>query len=97
MKTCSLSGGLARICGVVLVGLALAACSSASAPTTTTTTVPSLASSAAAIKKSFEVLFDLADPALAPKLAVVQDGSSLQSAMKKALQSSLAKKPPGRR
>jgi hypothetical protein len=41
------------------------------------------------------VLFDLADPALAPKLAVIQDGSALKSAMTTALGSNLAKAAGG--
>ena len=48
-----------------------------------------------AIKHAYEVLFDLADPALSPKLAVVQDGSALESAMKTALKSALAKSAAG--
>ena len=41
------------------------------------------------------MLFDLANPALSPKLAVVQDGSALKSAMKTALKSALAKSAAG--
>ena len=63
--------------------------------TTTTTTLPSPAASTAAIKHAYAVLFDLADPAVAPKLAVVQDGSALKSAMKTALKSGLAKEAAG--
>ncbi len=55
----------------------------------------STAASTAAIKHAYEVLFNLADPAVAPKLAVVQDGSTLESAMKAALRSPLAKSAAG--
>jgi len=48
-----------------------------------------------AIKQAYQVLFDLANPALAPKLAVVQNGSSLEPAMKTALKSTLAKEAAG--
>jgi hypothetical protein len=41
------------------------------------------------------VLFDLSNPTLAPKLAVVQNGSALEAAMKTALKSSLAKLAAG--
>jgi hypothetical protein len=78
-----------------MVALGLAACGSSGAPTTTTTTLPSLSASTAAIKQAYTVLFDLADPALAPKLAVVQGGSTLESAMKTALKSALAKSAGG--
>lgn len=40
-------------------------------------------------------LFDLASPAIAPKLAAVQDGSSLRSAFAAALKSPLAKEAGG--
>jgi len=78
-----------------MIGLVAAACSSNSAPTTTTTTMPSRAASTAAIKHSFSVLFDLADPALAPKIAVIQDGSALEATMRGALKSALAKEAAG--
>ena len=85
-----------------LLAIGLAACSSNSAPTTTTTTVatttttlPSLSSSKAAIDRVYTILFDLANPALAPKLAVIQNGSALESAMKAALKSALAKLATG--
>jgi hypothetical protein len=77
-----------------MVALGLGACGSSSTPSTTTT-LPSLAASTAAIKHAYTVLFDLADPALSPKLAVVQDGSTLESAMKTALKSALAKSAAG--
>ena len=59
------------------------------------TTLPSPAASKAAIKHAYTVLFDLANPALAPKIAVIQDGSVLESAMKTALKSALAKSAAG--
>lgn len=77
------------------VGLVVAACSSNSTPTTTTTTMPSQSASRAAIKQSFGVLFDLANPALAPKIAVIQDGSALKVTMRAALASPLAKEAVG--
>ncbi len=81
------------VCALVVLGLA--ACSSSGKPAATTTTLPSPAASAAAIKHAYEVLFDLADPSLSPKLAVVQDGATLESAMKTALKSALAKSAAG--
>jgi len=59
--------------------------------------VPSAAQSAADIKRAFSVLFNLSDPAVAPKLAVVQDGSALRATFAKALKSTLAKEAHGAR
>lgn len=93
-----------------MLTFALAACSSSantsttttatSAATTTTaapttTTLPSLATSKADVAKAYSVLFDLANPAIAPKLAVVQDGAELKSAFTTALKSPLAKSAAG--
>jgi hypothetical protein len=87
------------ICATALVALALAACGSSSAPptttTTTTTTLPSIAQSTAAIEQAYTVLFDLSNPAVAPKLAVVEDGSALRSAMTTTLKTGLAKEAGG--
>ncbi len=90
---------------VALVALGLASCSSSGAPATTTTTtttaapttttLPPLSASKAAIDRAYSVLFDLSNPALAPKIAVIQNGSALESAMKAALKSSLAKLAAG--
>ncbi|MGA3351635.1 MAG: hypothetical protein ABSD85_00400 [Acidimicrobiales bacterium] len=84
-----------RVVGILtaaMIAIGLGACSSTSVPptTTTTTTLPSVAQSTAAVEHAYSVLFDLANPALAPKLAVIQDGSQLASAMKTALKSPLA-------
>jgi hypothetical protein len=48
-----------------------------------------------AIRHAFSVLFDLADPAVEPKLAVVQDGETLRQAITDALKSTLAKAAGG--
>jgi hypothetical protein len=82
------------------IALGLAACSSSSTSTTTTaapvtTTLPSPAKSTAEIKNAYSVLFDLANPAVAPKLAVVQDGPALKAAFTTALKSPLAKSAGG--
>jgi len=82
------------LCVSAMVAATLAACSSSAKPATTTT-LPSPAASTAAIEHAYAVLFDLANPALSPKLAVVQDGSALKSAMKTALKSALAKSAAG--
>jgi hypothetical protein len=78
--------------------LPLAACSSSGAKATTTSAAtandappPSPSQSDADIKNAYKILFDLANPAVAPKLAVVQSGQALQAAFTKALQSPLAK------
>ena len=90
----------AAVLTVALVGVALAACNSSSAPpatttTVTTTTLPSVMSSTAAIKHAYSVLFDLSNPAVAPKLAVVEDGSTIKSAMTSTLKTGLAKQAGG--
>jgi len=93
----------------VVVGLA--ACSSSSSTTTTTTTttaattttttttttvaLPSTAASLSAIKSSYSVLFNLANPELAPKLAVVQGATTIKAAMEGALKSVIAKEAGG--
>ena len=53
------------------------------------------AGATAAVHAAYQVLFDLANPALAPKLAVVQDGSTLAGTMAKELGSALAKQATG--
>lgn len=94
------------LCAATVIAVGLAACGSSAAPTTTTTTasttsttttttLPSQAASTTAIKHAYSVLFDLASPQLAPKLAVVQNGSELASAMTAALKGSLAKSAGG--
>ncbi len=85
--------------------LALAACACGSTPANsgaTTSTAPTASSNAptaaasrAAIEKAFKTLFDLADPSVPPKLAVVQDGQSIKAAMTSELSSPLAKKAAG--
>jgi len=86
----------------LISALALTACGSTSSKATTTTsggttTLPSLAVSKSEIDQAFMTLFDLSNPAVAPKLKVVQDGASLQAAFAKALKSSLAKLAGGAR
>jgi len=83
------------LCVGAIVVLGLAACSSSAKPAATTTTLPSPAVSTAAIKHAYEVLFDLANPALSPKIAVIQGGTTLESAIKTALKSALAKSAAG--
>ncbi len=103
MPTNRLLKRAAAVVTVSLAALGLAACSSSGAPATTTTTtaapttttLPPLSSSKAAIDRAYSVLFDLSNPALAPKIAVIQNGSALESAMKAALKSSLAKLAAG--
>jgi hypothetical protein len=83
------------VLAVAALAAALAACGSSSTPTTTTTTLPSVSASTAAIKHAYSVLFDLSDTSVAPKLAVVQDGSSIRSAMTSTLKTGLAKEAGG--
>jgi hypothetical protein len=59
------------------------------------TTLPPLKSSTTAIDHAYKTLFDLANPAIAPKLLVVQDGATLTKAFTTALHSALAKEAAG--
>jgi hypothetical protein len=92
----------------MLMAMGLAACSSSPAATSTstssttsTTTVPvhlpSPSASRAQITEAYSVLFDLSDPAVTPKLAVVQDGPSLKAAFTAAIHSALAAEAGGAR
>jgi hypothetical protein len=91
----------------MLMAVGLAACGSSpaavststSSSTTSTTTVPvhlpSLSASRAQITLAYSVLFDLSDPAVTPKLAVVQDGPTLKAAFTAAIHSALAAEAGG--
>ncbi len=82
-------------------GLLLAACgsspsgSSSTTSTTVSTAIPSQQQSAAEVDAAYSTLFDLADPAIAPKLAVVQNGQQLKGLFQSALKTSLAKQAVG--
>jgi hypothetical protein len=88
-----------------VMAVGLAACSSGAAPTTTSsstsapsttsTTLPSLAISKTEIGHAYMTLFDLNNPAIAPKLLVVQDGAALKAAFTAAIHSALAKQAGG--
>lgn len=72
------------------VAVAATACgSSTTSPSTTTTTI-NTATANAEVEHAYDTLFNLADKSVDAKLAVVQDGASLRSAMQEALSSSLA-------
>ena len=75
------------------VSLGAAACSSGTAAVTTTTL--SQAASQTAISSAYDTLFHLATGALDAKIAVVQDGSKLRSALHAAQISSLAASSDG--
>jgi hypothetical protein len=96
------------LAAMLTLGLAACGSSSTNPPTSsttatttatttppTTTTLPSLAASKADVARAYSVLFDLANPAIAPKLAVVQDGPALRAAFTAALKSPLAKTAAG--
>jgi hypothetical protein len=91
-----------RRVGLTVLGvLGLAACgggsatSTSSSTTTATSPLPSAAVSKADIERSYTTLFDLSDPAVTPKLGVVQDGSALRAAFTAAIHSALAKQAGG--
>lgn len=87
---------------LVLVPPMLAACGSSSGASSSTTLAPStttlsVSAAKAQIRSVFEILFDLRNPAVAPKLAAVQDGSQLRQTFVKELASPLAKLASGAR
>jgi hypothetical protein len=91
-----------RLVGLTMLMLiGLAACGGGSATTTSTTTttvtvpLPSAAVSKSDIEQSYTTLFDLSNPAVTPKLGVVQDGSALRAAFTAAIHSALAKEAGG--
>jgi hypothetical protein len=96
-------GRLSMLVGIGGLVLGCAACSSSSSsgPTgtgsgPTTSTVPAISTAdLAQVRASFETLFDLSDPALAPKVAVIEDGSALRTTLAAALKLPLAKLAKG--
>jgi hypothetical protein len=84
--------------GVALAAVVVgsAACSSSSGPTSSGQPTTG-AGAVAAITKAYSTLFDLANPAVAPKLAVVQDGAALQATFTSAVKSQIAKTAGGAR
>jgi len=59
------------------------------------TTAPPGSSPVGAITEAYNTLFDLADPSLADKVAVVQDGASIEEGLSQAMSSSLASSASG--
>ncbi len=86
----------------VMAGLTLGAAACSSSPSTTATTKATTttvaidpATAQADISTSFETLFNLANPSLAGKLAVIQNGQSITAALQQALSSSEASASQG--
>jgi hypothetical protein len=98
-------GGIGRFSmRVVVIAVAvtgLAGCSGGSSTSTSSTTtstsapLPTAAASKTEIEASYTTLFDLSNPAVPPKLAVVQDGTTLKAAFTAAIKSKLAKEAAG--
>ena len=78
------------------VSLGAAACSS-SGNSAGNTTVPTFnpATESADIGASYNTLFNLSNPAIGPKLVVIQNGDQVKTAMQQALSSSLASSSAG--
>jgi hypothetical protein len=96
-RTKSLLTGVA-LAGVVLLSAACGSSSPASTTTSTSASLPTASTEAAsgagadaAITKAFETLFDLSNPALAPKLAVIEGSTALDATLRSTLKSPLAK------
>lgn len=78
--------------------VALAACGSSGSSNpgpTSSTQATSGAGAVAAVTAVYGTLFDLANPAVDPKVAAVQDGGSLRAALTTELSSPLAKEATG--
>jgi hypothetical protein len=90
-----------RVVAGLLVVLGLAGCGGGSTTATSSSTttapvhLPSIGASTAQIKHAYSTLFDLSDPAVTPKLGVVQDGTMLKAAFTAAIHSALAKEAGG--
>ncbi|MHB1890770.1 MAG: hypothetical protein ACYCUF_07805 [Acidimicrobiales bacterium] len=88
---------LSAAASVLALAVSLAACSStpshpAAAPPTTAVRP---ATAEAGAQHAYATLFDMANKAVAPKLAVIEDGSTLRTAISQALSSSLAASAAG--
>jgi len=93
---------VAAVAAMAGLCLGAAACSSSggsssatTAKTTTTTVAINPATAQADISTSYDTLFNLANPALAGKIAVIQNGSSISTALQQALSSSEASASQG--
>ncbi|MHB8329457.1 MAG: hypothetical protein ACYDD6_07540 [Acidimicrobiales bacterium] len=89
-----------RTAGVVLMAFALlgAACGSSKSASTTTTTVPlDSATAPTLIGRSYETLFNLSVKTVTDKIAVIQDGASVRTALSQAMASSLSNSSTGAR
>jgi len=79
----------------VMAALALGAAACSSSTATTTTVTFNHATYQSDIGKSYDTLFNLANPNVTAKVAVVQDGSKVKAALDQALTSSLASSSAG--
>jgi hypothetical protein len=89
---------LGAVAILAAIGVGAAACSSSSTPNASNTTTSVTINPATAqtdIGTSYSTLFDLSNPDLAPKVAVIQNGTQIQTAMQQALSSSLASSASG--
>jgi hypothetical protein len=81
------------------VSLGAAACSSGGSATPTTASTTTVTFNAATeqtdVATVYQTLFNLSNPALDSKIAVIQDGSKISSALQDALSSSLASSASG--
>jgi hypothetical protein len=83
---------LLRALALVATAFGAAACSSGG----TSATEPATGAGArAAITAAYSTLFNLANPAVEPKIAVIQDGGALRATLTATLKSPLAKKAGG--
>jgi hypothetical protein len=88
---------VAAMAGLVLGAAACSSTPSTTATTKATTTTVAIdpATAQADISTAYNTLFNLANPALAGKIAVIQNGSSISTALQQALSSSEASASQG--
>jgi len=87
---------LLAVAAASAVAVLASACGSSASPGAATSTQPAAGASAVlAITNAYRTLFDLANPAIPPKVSVVEDGAALRATLTKEIQSPLAKQATG--
>ena len=89
-------GSRARSPRVTAIALAAAVCLGAAAcGSSTSAPTYNKATAGSDINSAYQTVFNLANPSLNPKIAAIQDGTTIQTAFNQALTSSLAKSSAG--
>jgi hypothetical protein len=86
---------IASVVAIAAIALGATACSSSPKAATTTTVAINPATAKADISTSYDTLFNLSNPAVGGKIAVIQNGASIKPALQQALSSSEASAAKG--